>query len=255
MTEIEKYINNELLSNLYKVNEPIEGFPYRAPDKKLKDKYASFLLLKSPLKKRLLKRLFDIIFSSVILIFALPIFVILKLFVVLEGVFVIKNKGPLLYFYWSVSHGQIFKKWKIRQIQWNDLDIHAADLHDWILFSGEWDKSKYTCVGRFVKKYYLDELPQFLSVLVGNMSLIGPRPLSVFHYDRDIKQGNVTRMLIPGGILGFGHIHKGTKKMGDPSFELEYLSVYKDGPPLKLLKLDLLILYKGLLLVFKGQGL
>ena len=43
------------------------------------------------------------------------------------------------------------------------------------------------------------------------MSIVGPRPLSVLHYERDKAQGNVTRSLLKGGLLGLGHINKGTK--------------------------------------------
>ena len=55
------------------------------------------------------------------------------------------------------------------------------------------------------------------------MSFVGPRPLSIIHYERDLAQGNVSRKLIKGGLLGFGHIHKGTSEMGNPQFEYEYI--------------------------------
>ena len=61
-------------------------------------------------------------------------------------------------------------------------------------------------------------------MLKGDMSIVGPRPIAILHYERDKAQGNVTRSLLKGGLLGLGHINKGTSEMGKP--EYEYVDQY-----------------------------
>ena len=86
------------------------------------------------------------------------------------------------------------------------------------------------------------------------MSIVGPRPLSVLHYERDKAQGNVTRSLLKGGLLGLGHINKGTKEMGNSIYEYEYLAQYIKRSSLNLMMLDLWVIWKGIIIIFKGGG-
>ena len=86
------------------------------------------------------------------------------------------------------------------------------------------------------------------------MSIVGPRPLAVHHYKRDLKQGNVCRKLLKGGLLGLGHIKKGTNEMGNPIYEYEYIDKYITLSSFELLKFDLYIIIKGAKLILKGGG-
>jgi len=234
--------------------EPPKAFPYKAPSAELCSKYQYLFSSRDLRKKRISKRVIDILVCLIALvIFAIP-FTVLFLAYCTEQAFVKRNRGPFLYYYYSITQGRKFKKWKLRQFRWDLIDIDKANTHDWRAFAVEWDEGARTYVGRLAKKFYLDEVPQFWSVLVGDMSLVGPRPLAVHHYERDLEQGNITRQLLPGGLLGFGHIRKGTEEFGDPTFEFEYADKYMRGSAFSLFLLDMWIIKKGIFLMLKGGG-
>ena len=235
-------------------SEPSEAFPYTPPTDEIKARYAHIFEISDPLPPRFFKLAFDKVLAVALLVFALPILMLLKFGYVIEGILVPENRGPMLFYYWGVSGGKKIKKWKLRLIKTKYIDPEGAARHDWIAFSAEWTPESRTVVGSFAKKWYLDELPQFWSVLIGDMSIVGPRPLSVMHYERDKAQGNVTRSLLKGGLLGLGHINKGTSEMGNSIYEYEYVEQYQERSSFGLLKLDLWIIWKGMIVIFKGGG-
>lgn len=234
--------------------EPREAFPYKPPTEEIKRTYRHIFELEQPLPVRLPKLIFDKLVAGLLLFSAMPVFLLLKIAYVVEGWLIPENAGPMFFYYNAVSAGKVVPKYKIRLIKMRYIDPEGAKRHDWIAYSAEWTPDSRTYVGRFVKKFYLDELPQFYSVLVGDMSIVGPRPLSVLHYERDRAQGNVTRFLVKGGLLGLGHINKGTAEMGNPVYEYEYVDQYLKRSSFGLLMLDLWIIWRGVLVIFKGGG-
>jgi lipopolysaccharide/colanic/teichoic acid biosynthesis glycosyltransferase len=236
-------------------NEPKEAFPYKAPDELVKATYREIFDLKEPLKARFFKVLFDKTVSFLVLLCASLVFLILYLFNFVEGIFIPEDRGPLFFYYNAVSAGRVFKKYKIRLLKIKYIDKKLQAKGDWHAFSKEWDPQCRTYLGRFVKKFYLDEIPQFYCILKGDMSIIGPRPLAIHHYERDLNQGNVSRFLMKGGLLGLGHIKKGTPEMGNPVYEYEYIDRYIHSSALNLLFLDLSIIWKGFKVMLKGKGL
>jgi lipopolysaccharide/colanic/teichoic acid biosynthesis glycosyltransferase len=235
--------------------DPKEAFPYKPPDDFIKTKYHHIFELKEPLGDRLPKGLFDKAMAIMFLIIAAPILLIVKIAYVVEGWLIPENKGQMFFTYNAVSRGKIFPKYKIRLIKTKYIDPVGAEKGDWHAFSAEWTPDSRTYVGHFVKKFYLDELPQFYNILKGDMSFVGPRPLAVHHYQRDLDQGNVTRRLIKGGLLGLGHVMKGTPEFGSPIYEYEYIDQYLKLSPLGLLWLDLKIIGRGIKVISKGKGL
>lgn len=234
--------------------EPEEAFPYKPPTAEIKNEYRHIFELTEPLPPRFLKSAFDKLVASLMLLVSAPILLLLKAAFLIEGWLIPENAGQMLFYYNAVSAGRQIPKYKIRLIKTKYIEPEGAKRHDWVAYSAEWTPDSRTYVGRFVKKFYLDELPQFYSVLKGDMSIVGPRSLSILHYERDRAQGNVTRFLLRGGLLGLGHINKGTSEMGNPMYEYEYVDQYLKRTSFGLLRLDLWVIWRGILVIAKGGG-
>jgi lipopolysaccharide/colanic/teichoic acid biosynthesis glycosyltransferase len=111
----------------------------------------------------LIKRLIDIALSAKALIILMPLFLMLALFIRLQ------DGGPSLFGQQRVGkHGRIFRMWKFRSMVINAESLGSYSTADL--------DPRITPVGRLIRKTSLDELPQLLNVLVGEMSIVGPRP-------------------------------------------------------------------------------
>ncbi len=109
------------------------------------------------------KRIFDLFFSLIGLLFLLPVFLLIALLIKLE------SKGPVFYLQMRVGrNGKDFKLYKFRTM-FPDSDKKG------LLTVGMRDP-RITRTGYFLRKYKLDELPQLINVLAGDMSFVGPRP-------------------------------------------------------------------------------
>jgi lipopolysaccharide/colanic/teichoic acid biosynthesis glycosyltransferase len=234
--------------------EPKEAFPYKPPDDFIRQKYRHIFEIDEPLPGRFLKVAFDKVVAAMLLLAASPILLLLKIAYTVEGWLIPENRGPMFFSYNAVSAGKVFPKYKIRLIKTKYIDPEGAKRGDWHAYAAEWTPDSRTNVGRFVKSFYLDELPQFYNILRGDMSIVGPRPLAVHHYERDRRQGNVTRFLVKGGLLGLGHVMKGTPEMGNPVYEYEYVDRYLRSSAVGLLWLDLSIIARGVRVVLQGKG-
>jgi lipopolysaccharide/colanic/teichoic acid biosynthesis glycosyltransferase len=135
----------------------------------------SALLFSDPLPRLLaMKRTVDIVLSAVALIVLLPFFAILGALIKLT------SPGPVFFAQRRVGHqGRIFKMLKFRSmvIDAEELKPRLADQNEsnGPVFKMRRDP-RVTAIGRFMRKYSLDELPQLINVLLGEMSMVGPRP-------------------------------------------------------------------------------
>ena len=111
----------------------------------------------------MLKRLFDIFFSLIGLIFLLPFFLIIALLIIID------SRGGIFYKQIRVGKGNTnFYLFKFRSMATN------SDKKGLLTVGGR--DSRITRMGYFIRKYKIDELPQLINVLFGDMSLVGPRP-------------------------------------------------------------------------------
>ncbi len=122
------------------------------------------------------KRTIDVVFSALALILLVPLFVVIAICIPLD------TPGPVLY-----TSTRVGKKGRsFRFIKFRTMAVNADDIKDSLRKHNERagpcfklvDDPRVTRLGRFLRKYSLDELPQFWNVLVGDMSLVGPRPQS-----------------------------------------------------------------------------
>lgn len=183
-----------------------------------------------------MKRLFDIVVSIIALcFFCLPIFFI-SILVKLT------SNGPI--FYWSDRIGKnnnIFRMPKFRTMS-NDTPILATHLLN--------NPDRYlTPIGKFLRKSSLDELPQLLNVLNGNMSLVGPRPALYNQYDLiKLRTERGIHKLIPG-ITGWAQIN-GRDELPIP-IKVDYDFYYLNN---KSFFFDLKILWLTIVKVLKKEG-
>jgi len=156
----------------------------------------------------LVKRLFDIIFSLVGLLFLLPLFLIISVIIILE------SRGGAFYLQSRVGlNCKDFKLFKFRTMQSNSdkKGLITVGMND----------SRITKVGYYLRKYKLDELPQLLNVLLGTMSFVGPRPEVRKYVDLYNKQQLQVLSVKPGitdyASLEFSNENEILGKAADPN--------------------------------------
>ena len=147
--------------------------------------------------QKYIKRIIDIIFSLIGLIFFLPIFLIVSILIKLE------DKGPIFYNAERLGqNGKIFKMYKFRSMKVNAPDIRNKDGST---YNGN-DDPRLTKIGKFIRKTSLDELPQLINVFIGNMSFIGPRPDLPEHIKQYNKIEKKKLNVLPG-ITGYNQAY------------------------------------------------
>ena len=140
------------------------------------------------------KRVFDIVVSLVMLIVLSPLFLILALAVKID------SDGPVFYRQVRVTqYNRRFRIFKFRTM------VQGADRGSLVTVQGD---SRVTRVGRFIRKYSIDELPQLFNILKGDMSIVGNRPLPLYEAEQLTSDAYIDRFMAPAGLTGLWQVEK-----------------------------------------------
>ena len=196
------------------------------------------------LKKALLKRSFDIVFSILVLVLLSPVFLLIALMIWLDGGF---NKSIFYKPHRKGEADESFKCFKFRTMSECDNPKNGTR-------STVKNDPRITRVGKFLRKYDLDELPQFLNVLKGDMSIVGPRPERRFFFDQIIAAAPQYRYLlkVKPGITSWGMVKFGYAENVEEMIErARYDLIYTENITLVN---DIKILFYTLVTVLQGRG-
>jgi lipopolysaccharide/colanic/teichoic acid biosynthesis glycosyltransferase len=160
----------------------------------------------------IIKRCFDIIISSVILLLLSPVFFLIALAIRLE------SRGSIFYVSKRAGRGyRVFNFYKFRTMEANadtqvdalsHLNQYNAPLENGPVFFKVNNDPRVTKLGTFLRNTSLDELPQLFNVLLGDMSLVGNRPLPLYEAETLTTDNCAERFMAPAGITGLWQIKK-----------------------------------------------
>ncbi|MDA8631262.1 sugar transferase [Litoricolaceae bacterium] len=179
--------------------------------------------------KLFFKRLFDLVFSLFLLVLLVPIFLFVPLLILSDmgrPIFFTQNR--------SGKNKKSFKIFKFRTMRYPS--------------KGATDESRITRLGDVLRRLSIDELPQLINVIKGDMSLIGPRPL-LPEYDEHYSNEQNKRFLIKPGVTGLAQVLGRNDLTWDEKFSLDIQYVENLS-----FSSDLKILIKTIYVVFGAKG-
>jgi exopolysaccharide biosynthesis polyprenyl glycosylphosphotransferase len=195
-------------------------------------------------RQRLLKRLVDIVVASIGLLLTLPFMLLIALAIKLE------SRGPVLFRQRRVGEGGVlFHIYKFRSMVVNAEALQSA-LNEVRADGSTIHKHRHdprvTRIGRFIRRTSLDEMPQLLNVLLGSMSMVGPRPELPWLVEQ-YESWQRERFLVPQGITGWWQVTGRSSKPCHLSTEddLHYVRNYSIWLDIRIMLMTIPALIKG----------
>lgn len=194
-----------------------------------------------PVWQRVFKRIIDLVASTIALLILIPLFIVLAIVIKLT------SPGPIFFLQERIGmNGKPFKIIKFRTM------VPDAEKAGPQLSSS--NDPRITKIGRFMRKYRIDEFPQFINVILGHMSLVGPRPERKFYIDQIAQMEpqfhqltNVRPGITSWGQVKYGYAENVEEMLSRMKFDLLYLKN-------RSLALDFKIMLYTVLIIFKGAG-
>jgi exopolysaccharide production protein ExoY len=199
------------------------------------------------------KRILDAALAGGLLLLFSPVVVVVVAATAVDMLVVPGDRGPFLYRERRVSRGRTFDLIKFRSLR-KDVLAEMADAGGHARLY-ESDPANLTWVGRrILKPWYLDELPQFVNVLRGDLSLVGPRPWPPEMVRGQVEAGQDYRNRVVAGLTGPAQVTKGAGQSYE-ALDLEYVRRSHTLGSWALVRYDLQILRRTAGVIARGEGL
>ncbi len=196
--------------------------------------------------QRLIKRVFDLLIGSVLLLISFPLILVVALLIRLD------SKGPVIFRQQRIGeNGRVFKMYKFRTMivgaEMLQHEINGVNGNG-DLINKKADDPRVTSFGKLLRRTSLDELPQLLNVLLGDMSLVGPRPEQPWMVNQ-YEPWQHKRFAVPQGMTGWWQVNGRSDKplhlhTEDDLYYVQNYSIW----------MDIYILVKTPWVVFRGKG-
>lgn len=191
-----------------------------------------------------IKRLFDVLFSSIALILLLPLFIIIGILIKID------SKGNIFYKHKRVGkNGEFIYLYKFRTMVNNaDKMLSKEQLKEFEKNYKLNNDPRITKIGKFLRKTSLDELPQLLNIIKGEMSLIGPRPV----VEKELEKYGMFKnkfLSVTPGLTGYWACNGRSNTDYDERIKMELYYIYH-----YCFKLDVKIFFKTIISIFKKDG-